>query len=84
MTLIVIIFSLHLMAQVASGSPGCDKSCGDYYYGCVQNWYGVPHDQPNEEIDCKKDKDKLSCPEYCQLCSACEFVTQSELDSKIL
>ncbi len=76
---------LRLLAAVVcfvEVSTECDKRCRDFYYNC-RALDGVPTDKPSEVVNCDENKFKLRCPELCNLCTDCDFVTKEELAAEL-
>ena len=76
---------LRLLAAVVcfvEVSTECDKRCRDFYYNC-RALDGVPTDKPSEVVNCDENKFKLRCPELCNLCTDCDFVTTEELAAQL-
>ena len=79
MQLVQFLVAALCFVQVSSE---CDKKCRDFYYNC-RALEGVPTDKPWEVVNCEEDTYKLRCPELCNECTDCDFVTTEELEKKL-
>ena len=81
MRLLALCVFVFVLTPSAVTGEECDPNCQDYYWKCNEV-EGIPFPEP-EEIDCSQDNYKLRCQRFCQVCTTCDFVLQSEFDESL-
>ena len=75
-----VVVPMVILIQMICADSGCDPSCSDLYWNCDPESLGLESIEADEVIDCLQDYYKMRCPQFCKMCSACQYVSQAQMD----